>query len=585
MTKSLLPRLPASLLLSLILVLPAAAAPGNFVQLIPVTSGLSAPIGIVNAGDGSNRLFIVEQCGQIRIWNGSAMLSTPFLNLGSTGTNRIVCGGERGLLGLAFHPGYESNGLFYVYYTRLDDPATTADETGDIVVARYQVSANPNVASTVETPLLTIDHPAGNHNGGQIAFGPDGYLYIATGDGGGGGDPDENGQNINSLLGKILRIDVNSGAPYAIPAGNPFAGATPGRDEIWAYGLRNPWRFSFDRLTGDHYIGDVGQNSWEEIDVQAAGTPGGRNYGWDVLEGKHCFEDVPTGSCTSFLSGGSVLPVLEYDHSLGCSVTGGFVFRNLPSHSFYGNYLYSDVCSGRIWRAFSSGGTWTSQQLFDTAFGVSSFGESESGRIYFADLNGNTLQWFAPYTFQDVTPGFWAWPYVEALFQKGITTGCDATPRFCVSDSTSRAEMAVFLIRALRGGSFSPPPATGTFADVPVTFWAAPFIEQLYNDGITTGCADNPLRFCPSQAVTRAEMAVFLLRSRFGSSYLPPPATGTVFADVPASYWAAAWIEELYRQGITTGCASSPLRYCPDGSVNRAEMAAFLARTFSLPLP
>lgn len=568
----------------------AAAAPGTFIQTIPVVpSGLSSPIGVTNAGDGSGRLFVIERCGKIRIVRNGALLPTPFLDIGPEGTNVISCGGERGLLGLAFHPSYASNDSFYVYYTRSAD--------GAITIARYQASSNPDVAGTTGTVLLVIPHPGqSNHNGGWMEFGQDGYLYLATGDGGGGGDPSDNGQNLTSLLGKLLRIDVNgddfpteANRNYAIPPTNPFAGATAGADEIWAYGLRNPWRAGFDRLTGDLYIGDVGQGVWEEIDFQAAASTGGENYGWDVLEGRHCFEDVPTGSCNAYLNGGSVLPILEYNQTTSdghCAVTGGYVSRNLPSHVLYGDYLYADFCSGFLWRAApTGGGSWSNELISNTSFSISSFGEGETGRLYLTDLNGGSLQWIAPYTFEDVLPTSAAWPSIEAIFAEGITQGCTTAPRFCPSGLVTRAEMAVFLVRAIHGTTFIPPTPTGIFADVPTTHWAAAYIEQLFNDGITSGCATSPARYCPGSTVGRAEMAIFLLRAKHGSAFTPPPATGTVFDDVPASYWAAAWIEQAFAEEITSGCAVSPLRYCPSQTVVRDQMAVFLARTFELVLP
>ncbi|HEV2847083.1 MAG TPA: PQQ-dependent sugar dehydrogenase, partial [Thermoanaerobaculia bacterium] len=419
------------------------------------------------------------------------------------------------------------------------------------------------------------------HNGGHLAFGPDGYLYIRVGDGGGGGDPFENGQNVNTLLGKILRIDVNGTAPYAIPSDNPFVGIA-GADEVWDYGLRNPWHFSFDRGTGDLYIGDVGQQFWEEINFEPAGT-GGVDYGWDCREGAHDYND-PEGNNTG-CSDGSTDPVLEYSHSPdNCSVTGGFVYRGGVPSFLTGQYLYGDFCSGRIWRGSSNGASWSATQMADTAFGISGFGESETGRIYLTDLFGNTLQWIAPYTFLDVQPSYFAWPHIEAIFNRGITTGCTTTG-FCPESLVSRAEMAVFLVRALRGAGFNPPPATGVFADVPTTYWAARWIEQLYADGITTGCASSPLRFCPDGQITRAEMSVFLLRTEHGAGYTPPDLNTSRFADVPTTYWAHDWIEQLFTEGITTGCNVSPLRYCPESSVRRSEMAVFLARTLDLPLP
>ncbi|HYO14970.1 MAG TPA: PQQ-dependent sugar dehydrogenase [Thermoanaerobaculia bacterium] len=602
--------LPLSLLLTVLsAVLPgrsasAAPLPGTQVQIIPLASGLSFPIGATHAGDGSGRLFLVEQLGTIRIWNGTQLLATPFLNLSSLVgpcPDPVNGCGERGLLGLAFHPEYETNGFFYVFYTR---NSALSSEDGDIVVARYQ---NPEPADNVAAPgsgtvLLTIEHTAaGNHNGGQIAFGPDGYLYLGTGDGGGGGDPNDNALNIDSRLGKILRIDVDGDdfpgdatRNYAIPPTNPFAGGTPGADEIWAIGLRNPWRFGFDRLTGDLFIGDVGQNDWEEVNLQRASSTGGENYGWDVLEGRHCHENVPAGSCNTFLNGGSDLPILEYNHvdpvvnqPIHCSVTGGFVSRSLPSHSLFGDYIYADICSGYIWRGTeTSPGAWTSQRIFDTSLSISSFGESESGRLYVVNIGGN-LHWLAPYTFGDVPPTHWAWPFVEAIYGAEITAGCSAgsPPGFCPGNPVTRAQMAVFLLKAIHGSSYQPPPAQGgVFDDVQPGDFAADWIEQLFAEGITGGCQTSPRRYCPSDSVSRAEMAIFLLRARHGAAYTPP-ATTSSFADVPNNHFAQDWIEQLHAEGLTGGCGTNPLRYCPDNPVLRAEMAAFLAQTLSLPLP
>ncbi|HEX6900073.1 MAG TPA: PQQ-dependent sugar dehydrogenase [Thermoanaerobaculia bacterium] len=551
---------------------PAAAAPGSFVSIVQMTGGLADPIGVTNAGDGSGRLFILERSGRIRIWTGSQLLATPFLDVQTLTQCPADCG-ERGLLGLAFHPNYETNGVFYIFYTRGGD--------GTLVIARYQVSANPNVANAASGDvLLTIPHPRGNHNGGQLAFGPDGYLYIATGDGGDGGDPDENGQNTGTLLGKILRIDVSgddfpadTNRDYRIPAGNPFA------NEVWNYGLRNPWRFSFDRTTGDLYIGDVGQGTWEEIDFQAAASAGGVNYGWDCREGAHNYSD-PNGdrnaNCGSVTS---VDPILEYDHSLGCSVTGGFVFRNLPGHTMTGNYIYGDFCSGRIWRGVrGAGGTWTGPQVFDTGFGVSSFGESETGRLYFTDLFGDTLQWFAPHSFADVPPTHFAWAFVESVYGAAITGGCGGD-NYCPETEITRAQMAVFLLTAKHGPGYVPPPATGTvFNDVPAGSFAAAYIEQLFAEGIATGCGGG--NYCPDSPVTREQMAVFLLSAKEGAGYTPPACT-PLFADVPCSSSFAPWVDELSRRGITSGCGGG--NYCPSLSVTRGQMAVFLATTFGLP--
>ncbi|HEV2852125.1 MAG TPA: PQQ-dependent sugar dehydrogenase [Thermoanaerobaculia bacterium] len=582
----LLGALGLSLVLSLAVSAPGAAQ-GSLVQRVPIVpSGLTAPVGVTHAGDGSGRLFIVEQVGRIRIWDGTQLLPTPFLTVSvGPGCGATDCG-ERGLLGLAFHPNYESNGFFYVYYTRPSD--------GDIVIARYHVSGNPNVADPSSAlVLLTIEHSSqANHNGGQLAFGPDGYLYAGVGDGGGGGDPFESGQNKDSLLGKILRIDVDHPSPgrnYGIPAGNPFAGATAGADEVWDFGLRNPWRFSFDRQTGDLFIGDVGQGTWEEIDIDPASNGGGHNFGWDCREGAHNYTD-PNGDMNAGCgSVASIDPVLEYDHSLGCSVTGGFVYRGGVESFLSGNYIFGDYCSGRIWRGTpGTGGSWTRQEFgLPASFGLTSFGESENGRLYLT-YSGGSLHWIAPYTFSDVPPTHASWPFVEAISEAGITAGCTAgpPPSFCPDQDVSRAEMAIFLLRGRHGESYAPPPATGTvFADVAATSFGAAWIEQLFNEGLTAGCATNPRRYCPTSNARRDEMAVFLLRAKHGSGYTPPAATGTVFADVPASYWAAPWIERLYSEGITAGCATGPPRYCPDGIVSRGSMAAFLSRTFALPLP
>ena len=341
-----------------------------------VASGLSDPVIITHAGDGSGRKFVVERSGRIRIIKSGTLLSTPFLDIQSfvKSTN-----GEQGLLGLAFHPSYGSNGKFYVVYTA----PRAGDSDGSVLTLRqYTVSAgNPDVAdSNSGINILTIDHPnRSNHNGGTITFGNDGYLYWSTGDGGGGGDPDENGQDLTSLLGKILRLDVDSASPYAIPTTNPFySNSNPDTKKIWAYGLRNPWRMSFDRLTHDLYIGDVGQSNREEIDFQPASSTGGENYGWNIMEGSICYN---AASCDT---SNKILPVAEYNHTLGCSVTGGYVYRGTNFPSLYGYYIYGDYCSGRLFSLNNNSG-WESVQLLDTPYNISTFGEDEQGELYFAD--------------------------------------------------------------------------------------------------------------------------------------------------------------------------------------------------------
>lgn len=338
-----------------------------------VATGLNRPVAITHAGDGSGRLFLTLQAGQILIYDGTQVLSPPFLDISAL----VSCCRERGLLSVAFHPDYERNGFFYVNYTNI---------LGDTVIARYTASADPNVADPNSALiLLTIAQPFANHNGGQLQFGPDGYLYIGMGDGGSGGDPQNNAQNPGVLLGKLLRIDVDHGTPYSIPPDNPFVDNPEVRDEIWALGLRNPWRFSFDRLTGDLFIGDVGQNDWEEVDFQPANSAGGENYGWRLMEGNHCFN--PSVNCNN---GSLILPILEYSHSLGCSITGGYRYRGTRNPQFYGTYFYGDYCTGRIWGATGDeNGQWTTAELLDTDFSISTFGEDENGEIYLAHLATN----------------------------------------------------------------------------------------------------------------------------------------------------------------------------------------------------
>ena len=347
------------------------AAHADEITLTPVFTGVDRPVVITHAGDASGRLFIVEQEGRIRIWTGTSLLVTPFLDIDGP----VLCCGEQGLLGLAFDPDYETNGFFYVNYI---------NEASESIISRFSVSANPNVADPgSELIMKTEPRPASNHNGGQLAFGPDGYLYFGMGDSGGGGDPGEVAQNINSKLGKIWRLDVDA-PPNYIPASNPFVGVA-GADEIWAVGVRNPWRFSFDRITGDLFIADVGQNAIEEVNFQADGAAAPVNYGWDNMEGSACFEPAP-GCITT----GMTLPIIEYSHALGCSVTGGYRYRGADP-SFYGTYFYGDYCSGRVWGATFNGSAWTSTELTDAAFNISTFGEDEAGELYVADLNGNRV--------------------------------------------------------------------------------------------------------------------------------------------------------------------------------------------------
>ncbi len=659
----------------------AAALPSGLptVVLTHLPGSLSSPVHVTNAHDGSGRLFVVQQTGQIRIFKDGAFLSTPFLDVSSL----INCCGEQGLLSVAFHPNYASNGYFYVYYiNNLVSP-------GDITIARYTVSSgDPDVADpTSALILLVIPHPVNtNHYGGQLFFGPtDGYLYLGTGDGGSGGDPPNNAQNLGVMLGKLLRIDVDgSGAvpcgqsdpmPYGIPASNPFAGVSGDCEEIWAYGVRNPFRFSFDRATSDLYIGDVGQNCWEEIDVQPAASTGGENYGWRIMEGFHCYNTNMTCNPVSCDQSGLVLPVLEETHDDGwCALIGGYLYRGTMIPGLQGTYIYSDNCLGDLYAASETGGTWSRSLLLSTSLAVSSFGEDEAGELYVCDLSGglyrldptpspaptavhlspstviagdpdftltvtgsgfvegSVVQWngsnrpttflsiqaltaaipaadiaaagtasitvftAAPgggtsnaltldinTTFLDVPLDYFAYAYIEAVFDAGVTAGCDVR-LYCPDASTTRAQMAVFLLKASQGSGYAPPPCTGTvFNDVPCTGGTFdPWIEDLANRGITGGCQASPPLYCPANSVSRAQMSAFLLKTEHGSSYAPPMCTG-VFGDVPCPSLFANWIERLAAEGVTAGCGGG--NYCPDAAVTRAQMAVFLTKTFNLPLP
>ena len=358
--------------------LPAAASfpdPSAYTWT-PFVAGLYLPVEIKNAGDGSGRLFILERPGRIRIVKDGLLFQDPFLDISDrVGSN----GSEQGLLGLAFHPRYPTNGFFYVNYT---------DHNGDTVISRFNVSPDTNRADpSSELKMLTVNQPHANHNGGSVAFGPDGYLYLGLGDGGSQGDPNGNGQSLNTFLGKILRLDVDHDIPYSIPSDNPFAGGG-GLPEIWASGLRNPWRFSFDTATGDMYIGDVGQDSWEEIDYVQSGMPGGLNFGWNIYEGNHPYAG---GSSSAF-----AFPVAEYSHSEGCSITGGVVSRDASLPAWNGIYLYGDFCTGFVWGLLNLGGNWQSQRLFETGLGISAFGVDEAGGIYLADYRRGTIYRLVP---------------------------------------------------------------------------------------------------------------------------------------------------------------------------------------------
>ena len=342
---------------------PESPEPASYaLTLSPIlTHGLRQPVFLGHAGD--HRLFILEQAGRIRIVQNKTLLPTPFLDV----SGRVALGGEMGLLGLAFHPDFQNNGRFFINYSREPDGAT--------VLAEFQVSPQSNQALPHEKILLVIPQPYGNHNGGMLAFGPDGYLYVATGDGGSGGDPGNRGQSMQTLLGKILRLDVDGPDPYGIPPDNPFARRSTGR-EIFALGFRNPWRFSFDRETGTLWAADVGQDNWEEINVVTSG----KNYGWRIMEGSHCF--LPARGCSQ---AGLTLPVAEYrNQSSHCAVTGGYVYRGQAIPSLTGTYVFGDYCSGQIMGLIDG----RPHVLIASGLRPASFGEDQEGELYVVDHGG-----------------------------------------------------------------------------------------------------------------------------------------------------------------------------------------------------
>ena len=379
---SLTPQPPATAVASPVSSTPTLTPPASTLTPTPVTYtwkrvvvGLNKPDGIANAGDGSGRIFVLEQPGTVRIIQDGLLLADLFLDIRAQVGSQ---GSEQGLLGIVFDPSYSQNGFFYLNYT---------DKGGNTVIARFKVSSNPDQADAAsELHILDVQQPYPNHNGGQLAFGPDGYLYIGLGDGGSQADPHGNGQSVQTLLGKLLRIDVHQGSPYAIPADNPFAGGG-GRPEIWAYGLRNPWRFSFDPLTHGLYIADVGQDLWEEIDyVPPVYTGPALNFGWNCREGQHDYK-----GCTASAGSNFTDPVWEYDHSAGnCAIIGGAMYRGQTLPGMDGVYLFGDYCSGQIWGLTNTGGqNWNAKLLFQTQFLITAFGLDQAGEVYLADQHGD----------------------------------------------------------------------------------------------------------------------------------------------------------------------------------------------------
>lgn len=556
-------------------------------QLENVLTTLSSPVFVTNAHDGSNRLFVVEQAGHIRVLQPGATAATDFLDI----TARVLSGGERGLLGLAFHPFYKNNGRFYVYYTRQTD--------GAIQIAEYHVSANPNVADTTERIIITIPHPVNaNHNGGTVAFGPDGYLYAGPGDGGSANDPPNNAQNINVLLGKIIRLDIdhtNGAIPYAVPPDNPFVGVA-GADEIYMVGMRNPYRFSFDR-GGSHQliIGDVGQGMWEEIDI---GQLGG-NFGWRIWEGNHCTGNDPT-LCNP---AGFVFPIAEYQHDGSrCSITGGYIYRGTRNIAAQGDYIFGDFCSAEIIKLHA--GVQTVLVDLPTNSTLSGFGEDELGELYIVRLNGSLDR-----LGESITPCL---NPINPLSQSFPANGGSGTvavdaPPSCPWSVINNSPSFLTVTSATSGMGYgfvtytvaanaATTPRTGTlsingetftvvqgaaFADVPTSHLFYKEIGRLSARGITVG--DGNGNYLPDQAVTRQEMAAFIIRAL--GDFNPPTPTSQRFADVPPENPFYAFIEQMAVRGITGGCDQDGTIYCPGDPVTREQMAAFILRAVGEFLP
>ena len=386
---------------------------GVGLELVEVAGGFDRPVYVTNAGDGSGRLFVVGLGGVVWVIEDGQVLDEPFLDVSDIVRDED---GEQGFFAITFHPEYEENGYFYAVYTKQPD--------GDNVLARFQVSADdPNRADPDSLyEILTLPDRIPNHNGGDIAFGPDGYLYYGTGDEGGGGDPYKHAQNPQSLFGKMLRLDVDGGEPYAIPEDNPFVDDPDVRDEIWALGLRNPFRYSFDPLTGDLYIGDVGQAMWEEVDFEPAGSPGGLNYGWPIMEGFACYPEDVTECDTE----GLTMPILVYSHEgprgvrEGCSITGGRVYRGTEYPFMDGAYIFADWCEGRIWAGYrDSLGEWQKTEILDTFIMWTSIGADEAGELYGTDLIGGRVFRFV---FTQDAPDA---PVISRVSPPGIIAGQD----------------------------------------------------------------------------------------------------------------------------------------------------------------
>jgi glucose/arabinose dehydrogenase len=518
---------------------PAALAAGQ-VQLGFVLGGLNAPTAIANAGDGSGRLFIAEQGGTVRVVVNNAIQGGTFLNV--TGVaGGFTSGDERGLLGLAFHPSFETNRRFYAYYT---------DGSGDLVIAEFTATADGSTWNGADpVVLLDIEHSsASNHNGGQLLFGPDGNLYIFTGDGGGAGDPFCNAQSTSSALGKILRLNV-PGNGTATNAGGNLSGS------IWDLGLRNPWRASFDRATGDLWIGDVGQNAWEEINFKPAGSASGWNWGWSDREGAHPYsgDHCPSSGIAA------TDPLVEYSQSHPVAVTGGFVYRGTIEQNLIGHYIFTDFYTGNLW-TFAGGGT-----LYHGSTGsmISSFGEDEAGELFAVDLVGGYLFRVVAPPYSDIADSQF---YQDILWlnASGITAGCGGG-RFCPNDPVTRQQMASFLARAKALGA----PIGDYFVDDNGSPHEAD-INKVREAGIAFGCG--AYLFCPETPITREQMASFLARAKGLGAPI-----GDYFVDDNGSPHEAD-INSVKEAGYASGCGA--FIFCPGQFVTRGQMAAFLHRAF-----
>ncbi|HVF63116.1 MAG TPA: PQQ-dependent sugar dehydrogenase [Casimicrobiaceae bacterium] len=569
----------------------AAQLDTNTIRRTVIATGLVNPVDIVAAPGDGTRLFVVEQAGRIRILRDGIVVSSPFLDVSSKTTG----GGERGLLGLAFHPNYAGNRRFFVFYTRTSD--------GALIIERYERTADqPEQADFASgRVLLAIPHASNsNHNGGKLAFGRDGYLYIGTGDGGGGNDPDNNGQNFGTLLGKMLRVDVNVEAPpyYAIPPSNPFAARTctslpAGCPEIWALGLRNPFRFSFDRLNGDMFIGDVGQGQREEVDFEAFGSPGGRNYGWRNFEGNICTPGIPSNPCPT-PPANYAPPIFDYGRSFGGSITGGFRYRGSRIPPLSGAYVYADFLSGTLWGATESGGTWTPQQELLTSPGISSFGEDNAGELYITGYFNGTIYRLDPVDIDsDGLPDWWEITYF------GSTTGGNAGAD---NDGDGASNLSEFLSGTDPLNAQSVPPTSpfiapeitsanalvcvvGSPCALTVGMTGAPTPTLTRSGTLPPGVGYNAATRTFSGTATVAGIGTYT-QSLVASNGIAPNAAQTLtivvaascggFVDVPVSDPACTSVEWLRNRGVTIGCSAT--QYCPNDPVIRSSMALFLRR-------